>query len=53
MPGLYTQNLSANPQQYGLASTSVLQQMQGVDYDLMRRMFEEMKAMRNDYTKSL
>jgi hypothetical protein len=39
IPALYTQNLSGNPQQYGLTSTSFLQQMQGVDYDLMRRMF--------------
>jgi hypothetical protein len=41
------------PQSYGLGATSFMQQFPQMDYDLMRKMFEELKAMRSDYTKSL
>jgi hypothetical protein len=39
-PNFYTQNMSMNPMQYGLASTSFMQQMPTGDIDLMRKIFE-------------
>jgi hypothetical protein len=48
-PNFYTQNLSINPMQYPLATTSWMQQMPTGDVDLMRKIFEEVKAMKNNF----
>lgn len=52
-PNFYTQNMSINPMQYGLASTSWMQQMPTGDVDLMRKIFEEVKAMKNNFEKNI